>query len=50
MAPEKVIARSFTKIMTEFWFDLFLFVFFTCLTETGICPLEPLFGEDRISR
>ena len=25
MAPEKVIARSFTKIMAEFWFDLFLF-------------------------
>ena len=28
MAPEKVIARSFTKIMAEFWFDLFLFVSF----------------------
>ena len=28
MAPEKVIARSFTKVMAEFWFDLFLFVSF----------------------
>ena len=28
MAPEKVIARSFSKIMAEFWFDLFLFVSF----------------------